>query len=118
MPINTSAGGSVAFKVAVSGSGSFPWDKVEDGEDIVLEYSTDGVVLLEWGGPYSNTTWQSQLDSEDTFTRKLTLPASNKSVLFDGRGLVVRNISIPKAQVTFVCFIRIDFPACAGATWK
>jgi gliding motility-associated-like protein len=45
--IDVSAGGAVSFTIAI-GSGVFPCDDVEPGEDIVLEYSTAGP-----GGPFT-----------------------------------------------------------------
>lgn len=45
--INTSTGGTIRFVIKIA-NGTFPCDDVDFGEDIVLEYSTNGVSWVEF----------------------------------------------------------------------
>ncbi|MBL9114558.1 MAG: M6 family metalloprotease domain-containing protein [Verrucomicrobiaceae bacterium] len=57
--VDVTAGGNVHFKFAASDGSSYPWEKIETGEGVVLEYTTDGSTFTQLSGPYTNTTWQS-----------------------------------------------------------
>ncbi len=57
--IDVNEGGNVHFKFAASNGSAYPWEKIDAGEGLVLEYSTDGTNFTYLAGPYTNTTWQS-----------------------------------------------------------
>jgi len=44
------------FKIAL-GSGSFPWETADSGDEVVLEYTTDGVNFTQIGDHYNNIEW-------------------------------------------------------------
>lgn len=56
--LDTTAGGSVGFLVALANSSS-PWENADAGEDVVLEYTTNGTAFTQIGGPYTNRAWQT-----------------------------------------------------------
>ncbi len=58
-PLDTSAGGVVTFSVALGNSTGVQWESPEAGEEVVLEYSTDGSTYVQMGGPYDARTWDS-----------------------------------------------------------
>ncbi|MDF1861660.1 MAG: choice-of-anchor D domain-containing protein [Verrucomicrobiales bacterium] len=60
LPIDTSAGGSIAFLVAKSDGSISNWNAVETGEELYLEYTTDGSSFVEFAGPFNSTTWEQQ----------------------------------------------------------
>lgn len=59
IPLNTTGGGGIRFKIALANGSVPPWENVESGEEVVLEYSNNGSPYAQIGGPYSNRAWQS-----------------------------------------------------------
>lgn len=59
IPIDTTGGGSVSFKLAVAAGFESTWETADLGEEVVLEWSTDGIGFTQFAGPFSNTDWQS-----------------------------------------------------------
>jgi hypothetical protein len=61
LPIDTTDGGNISFLVAKS-DGSIPnWNAVEPGEELYLEYTTDGSSFVEFAGPFNSSTWEQQI---------------------------------------------------------
>jgi len=54
--IDTTNINDISFKIAL-GNGVNPWDAPEEGEEIVLEYTTEGVFYTVLG-VYNNTSWE------------------------------------------------------------
>lgn len=65
LDMDLTAGGSINFAIVI-GTGAFPCDNVDVGEDIVLEYSTDG------GGVW--TTIQTMFESNYPTLTDLSIP--------------------------------------------
>jgi uncharacterized membrane protein len=59
IPLNTTSGGGIGFKIALANGSGGLWETADSGEDAVLEYSNDGTTFTQIGGPYTNRTWQS-----------------------------------------------------------
>ena len=59
VPLDTTGSSIIRFKIAL-GNSSAPWEDVNigEGEEIVIEYSIDGVTFTSLGGPFVNKTWQ------------------------------------------------------------
>jgi hypothetical protein len=60
-PVDLRDGGSVSFKFALANGSSFPWEDADIAiqEEVVLEYSIDGVNFIQFAGPYNNRNWQN-----------------------------------------------------------
>lgn len=69
-PLNLSNGGTIRFSVKI-GSGTFPCDDVDPGEDIVVEYTVDGT-----GGPWYNLTTLVESSYSDWTSIQLSVPAA------------------------------------------
>lgn len=64
IPLNTSAGNVlVSFKIALASGTTSGWETADSGEDVVLEYSNDGVVFTQFGGPYTNRAWLPMVEN-------------------------------------------------------
>lgn len=59
VPLDTRGSQTVNFLIALADGTSNPWERADIGEEVVLEYSSNGGNFVEFGGPYSNRTWQS-----------------------------------------------------------
>ena len=62
LPIDTSSGGNVSFSFAKADitTNASGWSAAEAGEDLVVEYTTDGSTWVQMGGPYSNIAWEQK----------------------------------------------------------
>jgi uncharacterized protein YndB with AHSA1/START domain len=57
LPLDMRNGGRVAFSVALANGSSGRWEKVDPGELICVEYSTDGLNFSPVGTPVGTATW-------------------------------------------------------------
>ncbi|MGV3663715.1 MAG: choice-of-anchor D domain-containing protein [Prosthecobacter sp.] len=59
VPLDTSSGGDVLFKIALGNGATSTWEMADSGEEVVLEYSNDGTTFFQIGTPYTSRTWQT-----------------------------------------------------------
>jgi hypothetical protein len=56
VPLNLGPGTSLSFLLA-QGGGVNPWETADAGDEVVVEYSTDGANFVMLGGPYNPRFW-------------------------------------------------------------
>jgi hypothetical protein len=58
VPVDVRATNALSFLIALANGAGSNWESPDAGEEVVLEYSTDGTAFVQFGGPYNNRTWQ------------------------------------------------------------
>ena len=80
MPVDVNGGGNVVFRFAAGDDSAPTWEEPESGDELVLEYSTDGSTFAQIGGPYDNKSWQE-------FTVAIPAAAQTTTTVFRFRQL-------------------------------
>lgn len=118
VPLDTSGGGEVSFKIALGNGATSTWELADSGEEAVLEYSTDGTSFTQIGGPYTNRAWQTMAaaipaGARTAATRFRWRQLSNSGASYDHWAIEDVLIS---GTATLPAEIAIEQPAGTGLT--
>ncbi len=116
--IDTRGTDAMSFLFALANGSSSIWENADAGEEVVLEYSTDGVAFTQVGGPYSNRVWQLTtvalpMAARTASTRFRWRQLSNSGVGFDH--WAIEDVRII-ASVIPMPEIAVEQPAGTGLT--
>jgi subtilisin family serine protease len=59
LPLDLRGGGKISFTLATANGKSGIWEKVDDKEEIFVDFSLDGTTFETIGGPFTSDTWKS-----------------------------------------------------------
>ena len=116
--IDTRGTDAMYFLFALANGSGSSWENADPGEEVVLEYSTDGVAFTQVGGPYSNRVWQLTtvalpMAAKTASTRFRWRQLSNSGVGFDH--WAIEDVRIA-ASVIASPEIAVEQPAGTGLT--